>query len=185
MDEIGRGTSTYDGVSIAWAVAEYLHDWQQQGVKTLFATHYHELIELEKIKPRIKNFNIAVKQDGDQIIFLRQLMEGGVNQSYGIQVARLAGIPDLVIDRAKEILAKIETSHNAAQSKESDIAKKTPETKILTPKKILKTKNRAQLSLFNTHEKDIVRKLMSIDISNTTPLDALTFLAKLQKNAAQ
>lgn len=91
MDEIGRGTSTYDGVSIAWAVAEYLHDWQQKGVKTLFATHYHELIELEMLKPRIKNFNIAVKQDGDQIIFLRQLKEGGVNQSYGIQVARLAG----------------------------------------------------------------------------------------------
>jgi DNA mismatch repair protein MutS len=185
MDEIGRGTSTYDGVSIAWAVAEYLHDWQQKGVKTLFATHYHELIELEMVKPRIKNFNIAVKQDGDQIIFLRQLKEGGVNQSYGIQVARLAGIPDLVIDRAKEILAKIEASHKATQMPKSDIEDKLPETKTQTPKKILKSKNRAQLSLFNTHEKDIVRKLMSIDISNTTPLDALTFLARLQKNAAQ
>jgi DNA mismatch repair protein MutS len=183
MDEIGRGTSTYDGVSIAWAVAEYLHDWQQKGVKTLFATHYHELIELEMLKPRIKNFNIAVKQDGDQIIFLRQLKEGGVNQSYGIQVARLAGIPDLVINRAKEILAKIEASHKDTQKPEADIEKKSPESKA--PKKILKSKNRAQLSLFNTHEKDIVRKLMSIDISNTTPLDALTFLAKLQKNAAQ
>jgi DNA mismatch repair protein MutS len=186
MDEIGRGTSTYDGVSIAWAVAEYLHDWHQAGVKTLFATHYHELIELEKFKPRIKNFNIAVKQDGDQIIFLRQLKDGGVNQSYGIQVARLAGIPDIVIDRAKEILAKIETTHNATQRKYSDIEISPPAKGTQAPiKTTLKSKTRAQLSLFNTHEKDIVRELMSIEISNTTPLDALTFLAKLQKKAAQ
>ena len=185
MDEIGRGTSTYDGVSIAWAVAEYLHDWQQKGVKTLFATHYHELIELEKFKPRIKNFNIAVKQDGDQIIFLRQLKDGGVNQSYGIQVARLAGIPDIVIDRAKEILTKIETSHKATQQAKPDIEERKPETTTQANNRIIKSKNRAQLSLFNTHEKDIVRELMSIDISNTTPLDALTFLAKLQKKAAQ
>jgi len=185
MDEIGRGTSTYDGVSIAWAVAEYLHDWQQTGVKTLFATHYHELIELEKTKPRIKNFNIAVRQDGDQIIFLRQLKHGGVNQSYGIQVARLAGIPDIVIDRAKEILAQIEVTHKTAQKTTSDIGQQSPETKTQVINKTIKTKNRAQLSLFNTHEKNIVRELMSIDISNTTPLDALTFLSKLQKKAAQ
>ena len=185
MDEIGRGTSTYDGVSIAWAVAEYLHDWQQTGVKTLFATHYHELIELEKFKPRIKNYNIAVKQDGDKIIFLRQLKEGGVNQSYGIQVARLAGIPDIVIDRAKEILKKIEASHKASQQTPSEPEKISPEKKSQASIKTIKSKTRAQLSLFNTHEKDIVRDLMSIDISNTTPLNALTFLAKLQKKAAQ
>jgi len=183
MDEIGRGTSTYDGVSIAWAVAEYLHDWQQTGVKTLFATHYHELIALEKLKPRIKNFNIAVRQDGDQIIFLRQLKDGGVNQSYGIQVARLAGIPDVVIERAKAILAKIETTHQATQKAKSD-RNRVSEKKSLETKTI-QSKARAQLSLFNTHEKNIVRELMSIDISNTTPLDALTFLSKLQKKAAQ
>jgi DNA mismatch repair protein MutS len=120
-----------------------------------------------------------------RLFFSDSLRRGGVNQSYGIQVARLAGIPDLVIDRAKEILAKIEASHKATQMPKSDIEDKLPETKTQTPKKILKSKNRAQLSLFNTHEKDIVRKLMSIDISNTTPLDALTFLARLQKNAAQ
>jgi len=185
MDEIGRGTSTYDGVSIAWAVAEYLHDWQQTGVKTLFATHYHELIELEKFKPRIKNFNIAVKQDGDHIVFLRQLKDGGVNQSYGIQVARLAGIPDNVIDRAKEILAKIEDRHKSTQQAQAETKTKPTETKTQVNKKIIQSKTRAQLSLFNTYEKDIVRDLMSIDISNTTPLDALTFLAKLQKKAAQ
>jgi len=190
MDEIGRGTSTYDGVSIAWAVAEYLHDWQSQGVKTLFATHYHELIELEKLKPRIINFNIAVRQDGDQIVFLRQLQAGGVNQSYGIQVARLAGIPDAVINRAKEILTRIESSHKATKASEPVLKPKpTPKpesnTKTQIPGRQIKRQARAQLSLFNTHEKNIVRELMDVDISNTTPLDALTFLARLQKKAAQ
>jgi len=186
MDEIGRGTSTYDGVSIAWAVAEYLHDCHGTGIKTLFATHYHELIELERTKSRIKNYNIAVRQDGDQIIFLRQLKEGGVNQSYGIQVGRLAGIPESVIDRAKEILTKIESSHKATkqESKHADEKNESqPETSKRAKKMV--SKSRAQLSLFNTQEKDIVKDLMSIDISNTTPLDALTFLAKLQKKAAK
>ncbi|KPA13440.1 dNA mismatch repair protein MutS [Candidatus Magnetomorum sp. HK-1] len=188
MDEIGRGTSTYDGVSIAWAVAEFLHDWKNIGVKTLFATHYHELIALEKIKKRIKNFNIAVKQDGDQIIFLRQLKEGGVSQSYGIQVARLAGIPDIVINRAKDILLQIESRHSESSHSKPDMTEtKTPksDSKQHSQKKVIKTKARAQLSLFNTHEKDIVRQLMSVDVSNTTPLEALQFLAKLQKNAAK
>ena len=188
MDEIGRGTSTYDGVSIAWAVAEFLHDWKDIGVKTLFATHYHELIALEQSKKRIKNFNIAVKQDGDQIIFLRQLKEGGVSQSYGIQVARLAGIPDSVIQRAKKILSKIESrKENSDQLKPDMVEKKAQKNRPKLPptKKNIKTKARAQLSLFNTHEKDIVSQLMSIDVSNTTPLEALHFLDKLQKNAAQ
>jgi len=193
MDEIGRGTSTYDGVSIAWAVAEYLHDWKGVGVKTLFATHYHELIELGAFKSRIKNFNIAVQQDGDHIIFLRQLKEGGVNQSYGIQVARLAGIPDEVIQRAKEILTQIETRHrhnksttvpDSSDSLISETSNSETSTSMI-PKKEIKAKTRAQLSLFNTQEKEIVRHLMSIDISNTTPLDALQFLAKLQKKAAR
>ncbi|MBW2407948.1 MAG: DNA mismatch repair protein MutS, partial [Deltaproteobacteria bacterium] len=104
MDEIGRGTSTFDGLSIAWAVAEYLHDLKGHGVKTLFATHYHELTELARLKPRSKNYNIAVKEWNDEIIFLRKLVEGGTNRSYGIQVARLAGIPGPVIQRAKKIL---------------------------------------------------------------------------------
>ncbi|MEJ2098220.1 MAG: DNA mismatch repair protein MutS, partial [Deltaproteobacteria bacterium] len=108
MDEIGRGTSTYDGLSIAWAVAEYLHDLHGTGVKTLFATHYHELTALAKEKPRVKNYNIAVKEWNDEIIFLRKLVQGSTNRSYGIQVARLAGIPDAVVSRAKRILSDIE-----------------------------------------------------------------------------
>jgi DNA mismatch repair protein MutS len=105
LDEIGRGTSTYDGMSIAWAVAEYLHD---KGVRTLFATHYHELTELALIKPRIRNFNVAVKETGDKIVFLRKLLPGGTNRSYGIHVAKIAGLPDEVINRAEEILTNIE-----------------------------------------------------------------------------
>ncbi|MBW2654605.1 MAG: DNA mismatch repair protein MutS, partial [Deltaproteobacteria bacterium] len=121
LDEIGRGTSTYDGMSIAWAVAEYLHDLNNKGVKTLFATHYHELIKLEDIKPRIKNFNIAVKEFNDNIVFLRRLIKGGTNKSYGIQVARLAGMPDVVIDNAKHILSGIEQKNN------TDIPKPLPQ----------------------------------------------------------
>ncbi|CAN2044753.1 DNA mismatch repair protein MutS [Candidatus Magnetomoraceae bacterium gMMP-13] len=108
MDEIGRGTSTFDGLSIAWAVAEYLHDWNNIGVKTLFATHYHELTALDQFRPRVKNYNIAVKEINDEIIFLRHLKKGGASRSYGIQVARLAGIPDSVLKRAKTILSNIE-----------------------------------------------------------------------------
>jgi DNA mismatch repair protein MutS len=109
LDEIGRGTSTYDGMSIAWAVARYLHDLSGKGVKTLFATHYHELIRLAQTHPRIRNFHIAVKEFNDNIVFLRQLVEGGTNKSYGIQVARLAGIPQQIIDDAKQVMAAIET----------------------------------------------------------------------------
>lgn len=113
MDEIGRGTSTFDGLSIAWAVAEFLHDLRGAGVKTLFATHYHELTELAAIKSRVKNFNIAVKEWNDEIIFLHKLVEGGTNRSYGIQVARLAGVPDKVIQRAKKVLSSIEKTGHA------------------------------------------------------------------------
>ncbi|MBF0389879.1 MAG: DNA mismatch repair protein MutS [Desulfamplus sp.] len=120
LDEIGRGTSTFDGLSIAWAVAEYLHDLEGKGVKTLFATHYHELIALEETKPRVKNYNIAVKEFNDNIIFLRRLVEGGTNRSYGIQVARLAGVPEKVVLRAKDILKQIENRGNQANS-DSDI----------------------------------------------------------------
>ena len=113
LDEIGRGTSTFDGLSIAWAVVEYLHDLAgDQGVKTLFATHYHELTRLESLKHRVKNYNIAVKEFNDNIIFLRKLMPGATNKSYGIQVARLAGVPDAVVLRANEILKTIEQQND-------------------------------------------------------------------------
>ena len=108
LDEIGRGTSTFDGLSIAWAVAEYLHDLKGRGVKTLFATHYHELTDLTQTKKKVKNVHVSVKEFNNQIIFLRKLKEGGTSRSYGIQVARLAGIPDSVIDRAREVLDNLE-----------------------------------------------------------------------------
>jgi DNA mismatch repair protein MutS len=174
MDEIGRGTSTYDGLSIAWAVAEYLHDVGKHGVKTLFATHYHELTELAETKPRVKNFNIAVKEWNDQIIFLRKLVPGGTNRSYGIQVARLAGIPDVVISRSKKILDRIEHLSSAGQ----DVHIRTDASGKIS-------QNPVQLDLFQSAEREIVRRLRGIDINTTTPIDALEMLQKLQQIAME
>ncbi|MBE9544650.1 MAG: DNA mismatch repair protein MutS [Proteobacteria bacterium] len=169
MDEIGRGTSTFDGLSIAWAVAEYLHDLNNQGVKTLFATHYHELTELSRIKSRIKNFNIAVKEWNDEIIFLRKLVPGGTNRSYGIQVARLAGIPNAVIDRAKRILYKIEQGdYNSRGS--SGLINGDRST----------AKGPVQLDLFGKTKNKLIAELAKADISRMTPLEALNFLNELQ-----
>jgi DNA mismatch repair protein MutS len=174
MDEIGRGTSTYDGLSIAWAVAEYLHDVGNHGVKTLFATHYHELTELVEIKPRVKNFNIAVKEWNDQIIFLRKLVPGGTNRSYGIQVARLAGIPDAVIRRSKKILDSIEHLAPAGQ-----------DVNIRLDASGKGSQNPVQLDLFQSAESEIMRHLRGIDINTTTPIDALEMLQKLQQIASE
>jgi DNA mismatch repair protein MutS len=169
MDEIGRGTSTFDGLSIAWAVAEYLHDLRQKGVKTLFATHYHELTELADRKPRVTNFNIAVREWNDEIIFLRKLVPGGTNRSYGIQVARLAGIPAEVIARAKKILLSIEKGeHGFAWSDRS------PQTARSSP---------VQLDLFRPAESQVIEKLRELDISRTSPLEALNLLNRLQEMA--
>ncbi len=170
MDEIGRGTSTFDGLSIAWAVAEYLHDLKNRGVKTLFATHYHELTELAKTKPRVKNFNIVVKEWNDEIIFLRKLVQGGTNRSYGIQVARLAGIPPGVIARAKKILYNIEQG----------------EYDSIGPYSINKgaqnvTRGPVQLDLFRKPENPILDKLSNADITRMTPIEALNFLNELQE----
>ncbi len=172
MDEIGRGTSTFDGLSIAWAVAEYLHDLRGRGVKTLFATHYHELTELAHTKPRVRNYNIAVKEWNDEIIFLRKLVEGGTNRSYGIQVARLAGIPDKVIRRAKKFLSEIEKreQHMNASSlfPEADTVKES-----------------AQLGLFgNPGDHDLLEELRDMDISQMTPLEAMNYLSGLQAKAS-
>jgi len=170
MDEIGRGTSTFDGLSIAWAVAEYLHDLNNRGVKTLFATHYHELTELAQTKPRVKNFNIAVKEWNDEIIFLRKLVAGGTNRSYGIQVARLAGIPARVISRAKKILYNIEQGEYASTgfsclSNENEPSMQSP----------------VQLDLFRKPENMLIDRLNKADISRMTPLEALNFLNELQQ----
>ncbi|MCP4630682.1 MAG: DNA mismatch repair protein MutS [bacterium] len=171
MDEIGRGTSTFDGLSIAWAVAEYLHDLKNKGVKTLFATHYHELTELAQAKPRVKNFNIAVKEWNDEIIFLRKLVEGGTNRSYGIQVARLAGIPNPVIKRAKKILFDIEQGEYAGgESACLGIVQEKP------------AQGPVQLDLFRkTEHSPVIEKLNEADISRMTPLEGLNLLHELQE----
>ncbi len=170
MDEIGRGTSTFDGLSIAWAVAEYLHDLNSRGVKTLFATHYHELTQLSQTKPRVKNLNIAVKEWNDEIIFLRKLVQGGTNRSYGIQVARLAGIPHPVIDRAKRILYKIEQGdYNSSGSHGLINGDRST------------AKGPVQLDLFGKIENKLITELVQTDISRMTPLEALNFLNELQE----
>jgi DNA mismatch repair protein MutS len=169
MDEIGRGTSTYDGLSIAWAVVEYLHDLHQTGVKTLFATHYHELTDLAQQKPRVQNYSIAVKEWNDEIIFLRKLVEGGTNRSYGIQVARLAGIPGRVISRAKKILYSIENEEQELTESFSD--KQNPEHRPM------------QMDLFGKKEHFFVEKLAGLDISKMTPLEALNYLNELREKA--
>src|SRR5246127_1905385 len=123
LDEIGRGTSTFDGLSIAWSVAEFLHD--QSKARTLFSTHYHELTELEMTRQGVKNFNVAVREWNEQIIFLRKIIRGGADKSYGIQVARLAGLPKEILDRAKEILAHLEKPDGAVASSPTKTKKST------------------------------------------------------------
>ena len=171
MDEIGRGTSTFDGLSIAWAVAEYLHDLKDKGVKTLFATHYHELTELAQTKPRVKNFNIAVKEWNDEIIFLRKLLTGGTNRSYGIQVARLAGIPSAVVKRAKKILSRIESEDHLTVKKVVNQSQKEVR------------KGHQQLHLFSKPDRHIIGTLQTLDISNMTPIEALNCLHQLQEDS--
>jgi DNA mismatch repair protein MutS len=172
LDEIGRGTSTYDGLSIAWAVAEHLHGLNGSGTRTLFATHYHELTDLENQFERVKNYNIAVKEWNDEIIFLRKLVEGGTNRSYGIQVARLAGIPESVIRRSKQILAQIEAGMHpkAEDNPPADAAGQQPEGHV-------------QLGLFSPMERKLVETLQMLDVSRITPVDALNILNDLQIKA--
>ncbi|MDP2839591.1 MAG: DNA mismatch repair protein MutS, partial [Syntrophales bacterium] len=162
LDEVGRGTSTFDGLSIAWATAEYIHDAPTLGARTLFATHYHELTELTATKEGVRNFNIAVREWGEKIIFLRKIMEGGTNRSYGIQVARLAGVPAEVIARAKEILRNLEKG-------ELD---ETGMPKIARGRKTDR-KNANQLSLFAGERDAVLEEIRGLDPMNLTPLDAL------------
>ena len=177
LDEIGRGTSTFDGLSIAWAVIEHISNKKILGAKTLFATHYHELTELEGKMSNVNNYCIAVKEKGDDIIFLRKIIKGGADRSYGIQVAKLAGVPDMVIDRAKEI---------ADQLSDNDITEKVQSIAVDTKVEKKKPKHYddvdlGQMSLFDTvKDEDIVNELKEIDISNLTPLDALNTLYRLQ-----
>ncbi|NLG05690.1 MAG: DNA mismatch repair protein MutS, partial [Clostridia bacterium] len=176
LDEIGRGTSTFDGLSIAWAVIEYICDHKKLGSKTLFATHYHELTELEGKLSGVNNYCIAVKEQGDNIVFLRKIVKGGADKSYGIQVAKLAGVPITVIDRAKELVEKLSQNDITACVKDIALAG--------TTKKNVKKYDQvdlAQISLFDTvKDDDIVNELKEMDLSNLTPIDALNTLFRLQ-----
>ncbi|MBK5277108.1 MAG: DNA mismatch repair protein MutS [Desulfuromonadales bacterium] len=170
MDEIGRGTSTFDGVSIAWAVAEYIHDTPACRSRTLFATHYHELTELAVTRERIKNFTVAVREWNDQVIFLRTIIPGGASHSYGIQVARLAGMPADVIERAKEILRNLESGEfeegapRLAKSSRKPAREPSP-----------------QFSLFETNEDQLRQRLKKLNIATLTPLEALNLLDELKR----
>ena len=180
LDEIGRGTSTFDGLSIAWAVVEYISDARLLGAKTLFATHYHELTELEGKIEHVNNYCIAVKEKGDDIVFLRKIVKGGADKSYGIQVAKLAGVPDLVITRAKEIVEEL--SDGDITGRVSEIAVKCPQK----PQKKVKSRkydevDLTQFSLFDTvQDDDVLEELKNIDVGNLTPIDALNTIYRLQ-----
>jgi len=172
LDEIGRGTSTYDGLSIAWAVAEALHDRDGKGVRTLFATHYHELTELVTSKQRVKNFNIAVREWNDKIIFLRKLTPGGTSRSYGIQVAQIAGIPKGVIRRAKEILSNLERSE-ADETGRPRLARH----QMSGPGE----RDMVQLDLFGSEDREIREWIRDLDIDSMTPVEALVTLSELKE----
>ena len=179
LDEIGRGTSTFDGLSIAWAVVEHIANTKLLGAKTLFATHYHELTELEGRMSNVKNFSIAVKEQGDDIIFLRKIVKGGADKSYGIQVAKLAGVPDMVIDRAKEIVAQL--VDNDIIEKIQSIEVKSNNTNKKAKVEHLDEVDLAQMSLFDTvKDEDIIEELKNLDITAMTPLDAMNVLYKFQ-----
>ena len=171
LDEIGRGTSTFDGLSIAWAVVEYMADKKILGAKTLFATHYHELSELEGHLPGVVNFRIAVKEHGEDVIFLRKIVPGGADKSFGIHVARLAGIPRPVLLRAHEILARLETRDKNQLSIGQNIIGEKPQ------------EGPAQMTLFDSGAMDIVEELKAIDVMALTPIDAMNLIFKLREEA--
>lgn len=170
LDEIGRGTSTFDGLSIAWSVVEHIVDKKKIGAKTLFATHYHELTELEGKLEGVQNYCIAVKEDGDDIVFLRKIVKGGADRSYGIQVAKLAGVPGEVLERAKEIAAYLEKNSETPSG--------------LTDVKPEGNKEMTQLSIFDTmgepQTDNILFELRDINLSNVTPMDAMNLVYKWQ-----
>ncbi|MGE5439406.1 MAG: DNA mismatch repair protein MutS, partial [Bacteroidota bacterium] len=169
LDEIGRGTSTFDGISIAWAITEYLHENPDLSAKTLFATHYHELNEMATIFPRIKNFKVEVREYGDKVIFLHKVSPGGADHSYGIQVAQMAGLPEFVTKRAKEILENLEGKElTPMEVKKARLAK-------------MKAKDEMQLSFFEVKDDAIRQEISDLEIDNITPMEALNKLNELKK----
>ena len=178
LDEIGRGTSTFDGLSIAWAVIEHISNRKFLGAKTLFATHYHELTELEGKMSNVNNYCIAVKEKGDDIVFLRKIVKGGADKSYGIQVAKLAGVPDIVINRAKEIVAELCDNDIIEKIQSITVGNKNESKKVV----IHKDEDLDQLSLFDTvKDEDIINEIKELDISNLTPIDALNTLDRFKR----
>ena len=171
LDEIGRGTSTYDGISLAWSVVEHLHD--HVGCRTLFATHYHELTDLEKSLSGVKNLNVAVREWQDEVVFLHKIVEGAADKSYGIHVARLAGVPREVVERAKEILAELEDERLDAEGR-AKIARPRPKEKP----------SHFQLTLFGA-EHPLLDELRSLNLDATTPLAALERLQQWQERLAK
>ena len=166
LDEIGRGTSTYDGLSIAWAVAEYISDKEKCGAKTLFATHYHELTSLEEKLEGVKNYSIAVKEKGEDVIFLRKIIPGGTDESYGVHVAKLAGVPQVVTKRANEILKTLER-----KSVQGEKAQEKENKKVAT----------GQLDLYNYKLAELAHELDKVDINELTPIEALNILVNMKE----
>jgi DNA mismatch repair protein MutS len=171
LDEIGRGTATYDGVSIAWAVTEHLHE--VTGAKTIFATHYHELTQLADQLSALVNFNVAVRESGEDVVFLRRLEAGGADRSYGIQVGRLAGLPEPVVARAREILHELEGAHTAAGQGLGRSGAYRPRSEPAP----------TQFSLFQAPEPAVLERLRQVPIDELTPLQALNILAALRAEA--
>lgn len=176
LDEIGRGTSTYDGLSIAWAVIEHISDVNKIGAKTLFATHYHELTELEDRLSGIINYKILVQEKGEDIIFLRKIQKGGADRSYGLEVAKLAGVNKEVISRAYELLSELE---------KRDINKSEIACSSKEQIKVIKDKNSLQLDFFSVKERNIIEELKNLDVANLTPIDAINILYKLNKESKE
>jgi DNA mismatch repair protein MutS len=171
FDELGRGTSTYDGISIAWSIVEYIHENTRARAKTLFATHYHELNEMEKSFPRCKNFNVSVKEVDNKVIFLRKLVPGGSEHSFGIHVARMAGMPPSVVKRANEILGELETNN-----RQGGISKPVGD--------LAQHREGFQLSFFQLDDpilQQIRDQIVNLDINNLTPMDALNKLNEIKR----
>jgi DNA mismatch repair protein MutS len=169
LDEIGRGTSTYDGLSIAWAVASFMADKEKCGAKTLFATHYHELTKLEEELEGVKNYSVAVKEKGEDVIFLRKIVKGGTDESYGIHVAKLAGVPKEVLKNAREILKNLERKSMLGEKNMQKEEKKQSE---------------GQLSMYNFKLAEIAHELDKININELTPIDAMNILVRLKESAS-
>jgi DNA mismatch repair protein MutS len=172
LDEIGRGTSTYDGISLAWSVVEHLHD--HIGCRTLFATHYHELTDLEQSLDGIKNLNVAVREWQDEVVFLHKIVDGAADKSYGIHVARLAGVPKEVIRRSKDILAQLEDEHHDAEGR-AKIARRPEKRRT----------GEIQLTLFAPADHPLLDDIRSVDLDQTTPLGALQLVKRWQETLAE